>query len=106
MLNRVAERPGLSGVELANMTLTTPQAAHLVLSALEKKGLIVRKLETGAGHIVRSNLTEEGRRVVESCLAEVHKVERRLLAVLTEDEQQALAVLLASYLRQVPHPEA
>jgi DNA-binding MarR family transcriptional regulator len=102
VMNRVAQRPGLSGVELARLMLTTPQAAHLTLSTLERKGLVERKPDTGNGHISRSFLTREGRRMVDTCEAEVRHVERRLLAVLSPKEQEALSELLSSYLQQLP----
>jgi DNA-binding MarR family transcriptional regulator len=102
VMNRIAQRPGLSGVELARLMLTTPQAAHLTLSTLERKGLVERKPDTGNGHITRSFLTQKGRRVVDGCEAEVHEVERQLLAILSPREQEALSELLWSYLQQLP----
>jgi DNA-binding MarR family transcriptional regulator len=102
VLNRVAERPGISGAELARLMLTTPQAALLSLTALERKGLIQRRLDTGAGHVTRSAVTDEGRRLVESCRAEVHTVGRRLLSVLSADKQRTLRDLLTSYLQGLP----
>jgi DNA-binding MarR family transcriptional regulator len=82
--------------------LTTPQAALLSLTGLERKGLIDRKLDTGAGHVTRSAVTDEGRRLVESCRAEVHSVGRRLLSVLSAEEQRTLRHLLVSYLQDLP----
>lgn len=105
VLNRLAERPGLSGAELARITHTTPQAANLALVALERKALIERKLDTGSGHIVRSVLTEKGRRIVNDCYAEVHEVDRRLLAVLDDNQKRTLSDLLTAYLSQFPRPD-
>lgn len=102
VLNRIAQRPGLSGSELSRLMLTTPQAAQLTMASLESKGLIERNADTGNGHVVRSVLTEQGQRVVDSCAAEVESVERRLLTILTPEEQQALSALLRAYLRQLP----
>jgi DNA-binding MarR family transcriptional regulator len=102
VLNRIAEQPGLSGVELARMMVTTSQAVYLTLSALERKGLVERKASPGAGNIYRSVLTEEGRRLVEACRAEVAKEGNRLLNVLNADEQKTLRLLLSTYLKQIP----
>jgi DNA-binding MarR family transcriptional regulator len=102
VLNRIAQRPGLSGVELARLMLTTPQAAQLTLSTLERKGLVERKPDIGNGHITRSFLTRKGCRLVDLCRAEVHDVEKRLLGVLSPTEQEALSELLSSYLQQLP----
>ena len=54
VLNRLAERPGLSGAELGRLMLTTSQAAQLMLAALERKGLIKRTPDPNHGRIVRS----------------------------------------------------
>lgn len=99
MLNRIAEHPGLSGVEVARRMLVTPQAAHLALSTLERKGLIERKLEAGGGHVTRTFLTEEGRRTLASGLGEAHEVERRLVAVLSPDQKSSMADLLDMYVQ-------
>jgi DNA-binding MarR family transcriptional regulator len=102
VLNRIAQRPGLSGSELSRLMLTTPQAAQLTMASLESKGLIDRRADSGNGHVVRSVLTEKGQRVVNSCAVEVESVERRLLTILTAEQQQALSALLRAYLRQLP----
>jgi DNA-binding MarR family transcriptional regulator len=62
-MNRLVQRPGLSGAQLARELLVTPQAAQLALMALERRGLVKRTPDPKHGRIVRSYLTAEGRRV-------------------------------------------
>jgi DNA-binding MarR family transcriptional regulator len=97
ILNRLAGRSGLSGAEVARLLLITPQAAHVALRTLERKGLIERKQGPAGGRAVRSVLTEEGRRTVEACRSEWRKVERRLVAALTPEERATLTELLQRY---------
>lgn len=97
-LIRIAEQPGLSGADLARLTLTTTQAANLALTALERKKLVDRKRDEGAGHVLHSVLTETGRTVMSACLKEVRDAERKLLASLSEAERDTLRDLLQKYI--------
>ena len=102
VLNRLAERPGLSGAELARQMFTTSQAAQLMLATLERKGLVERTRDPSHGRIVRSVLTEDGRRVVDVCRADTRQVEQQLVAVLDDDDREALVDLLMRYVSLSP----
>jgi DNA-binding MarR family transcriptional regulator len=102
ILNRLAQRPGLSGAELGRLMLTTSQAAQLMLAALERKGLIERNPDPNHGRIVRSVLTDEGSRVVDACGAVARNVEQQLAAVLDEAERETLVELLVKYMPDSP----
>jgi DNA-binding MarR family transcriptional regulator len=102
VLNRIAEHPGITGAELSRLMFTTPQAAQLMLTALERKGLVERKPDPKSGRIVRSFLTEYGRRIVHACHAAVLKVERQLSADLGTKERRTLVNLLQDYVDQLP----
>ena len=102
VLNRLAERPGLSGAELGRLMLTTSQAAQLMLAALERKGLIKRTPDPNHGRIVRSVLTKDGRRVVDVCGAVARRVEQQLSAVLHAEEREGLEDLLVRYMHDSP----
>ncbi len=100
VLNRIAEHPGISGVELCRQLFTTPQSVQQMLASLERKGLVERKRDPTSGRIVRSVLTEDGQRVVRDCRANVFEVERQLSSVLQPEERQALIDGLQRY---IPH---
>lgn len=102
VLNRIAQRPGLSGAELGRLMLTTSQAAQLMLAALERKGLIERTPDPNHGRIVRSVLTEDGRRVVDVCGTVAREVEQQLAAVLDAAQREDLVELLVRYMPDSP----
>ena len=94
MLNRLAAQPGLSGAELARLSLISPQASHLALETLERKGLVERRRDPHHGRIVRSYLTEEGRRLAQKTITAAVEGGTELLAVLDDDERETLRRLL------------
>jgi len=100
-LNRLVERPGLSGAELGRRLLVTPQAAQLALTALEERALVERKPDANHGRILRNFVTDEGRRVARLCTGRAVAVEDRYLAVLDANEQAKLTDFLQR-LAQVP----
>ncbi len=102
VLNRLVERPGLSGAELARRMLITPQAAQLALTALEKRGLVQRKPDDNHGRILRNFVTEEGRRIDEVCMTRALAVEDTYLAVLDAKEQKALLDYLRRLAQALP----
>jgi DNA-binding MarR family transcriptional regulator len=102
VLNRLSDGTGLSGAEVARRMLTTPQAAHLSLTTLERKHLIERSFNTPPGRIVHWVLTPEGHRVVEACRVQMRTVDHRLRALLTAEERQILAALLLRYVGRSP----
>ncbi len=102
LLNRLAEHPGLSGAELARSSLISPQASSLALEILERRGLVERRPDPSHGRILRSYLTEEGRRLAAASVSAAVQGEAELLAVLDDDERAVLRRLLQ---RLVGRPE-
>jgi DNA-binding MarR family transcriptional regulator len=84
--------------------LITPQAAHVALQTLERKGLIERKPGPSGGRAVGSVLTEAGRGTVAACRAPWRSVARRLAAALTPEERATLIELLERYLHHSSPP--
>ncbi len=99
-LNRLVEEPGLSGAELARRLLVTPQAAQLALTALEERKLVERRPDANHGRIVRTYLTDEGRRVVDVCMAQGLEAEDKFLSVLDAGERRTLTELLLRLAKQ------
>ena len=85
----------LSNAQLARRSYMTPQAMIEVLNALERKGLIRRDAHPNHRRVYPASLTDEGRRVLESCDAFVEEMEEEMLAGL--DTAQRL--LLADWLK-------
>ncbi len=101
-LNRLVAEPGLSGAQLARRLLVTPQAAQLAVVALEKRGLVERIPDANHGRIVRTYLTEEGRRLTAISMVHALEAEEAFLAVLDADERRTLIGLLMRLAMQEP----
>ena len=97
VLRRICDNPGITGVEISRRMFTTPQAAQLILATLENKGLIDRKSDPASGRIVRSFITEDGRRALEDAMPKMWEVEQELEGALTVEECHQLSTLLQRY---------
>jgi len=101
-LNRLVAEPGLSGAELARRMMVTPQAAQLAVVGLERRGLVERVPDAHHGRIVRTYLTDEGRRITAAGMERAVEAEEEYLAVLDHDEQRTLIALLLRLAMQEP----
>jgi DNA-binding MarR family transcriptional regulator len=97
VLRRICDNPGITGVEISRRMFTTPQAAQLILATLENKGHIDRKPDPASGRIVRSFITEDGRRALDHATPKMWEVERELEGALTAEECHQLCTLLQRY---------
>jgi DNA-binding MarR family transcriptional regulator len=87
-------RPGMSSAELARRCQVTPQTMKDVVRNLEMAGRIARSPHAAHGRILRVHLTDEGRRLLESCEHLADRVEECMLAALTAAERAQLVELL------------
>jgi DNA-binding MarR family transcriptional regulator len=95
ILYSLAERPGLSGIDVADRAFITPQAAHAALTTLQSKGLVERTEESAAQRrLVRSRLTDEGARVLTRCLHQLSDVGADVGSGLTDAKRRTLTCLL------------
>jgi DNA-binding MarR family transcriptional regulator len=98
VLDRIYERPGISGIEISRAMLTTPQAVQIMLATLERKGLIERRHDPDNGRYVQAFLTEEGRSVIVKCRTEAPAAELRLSEGFTQDEREVAIRFLERFL--------
>jgi DNA-binding MarR family transcriptional regulator len=98
MLSRIYSEPGISGAELSRQMLTTPQAVQLMLTTLERKGLIIREPDPTQGRVVGARLTDAGREVFVGCVADATEADRRLGQGLSSEERSTLMELLERYI--------
>lgn len=96
-LSLLRERGGLSNAQLARRIFVTPQSMAAVIASLEERGLIVRT--PAAGRVLRTELTADGRRVLDACDERVDAYEQELLAELSPRQQSALREALAKVAR-------
>ena len=86
-LELLAQRPGLSGAELARGAFVTRQSMSVLLQALERDGYVTRPAEAPVGKVLPTRLTPRGRRSLQRATAAVRSVEVRMLAGTTGPEQ-------------------
>jgi len=97
----LADEPRLSGRDVAERALISPQAAHVALRALERKGLVARV--SGAEHrrVVRTTLTQEGSRVLTACLDELRDLGIEFGDRLSPEERHTLIALMEDYVSAI-----
>ncbi|SDU94119.1 DNA-binding transcriptional regulator, MarR family [Microlunatus sagamiharensis] len=98
-LELLAQRPGLSGSELARGAFVTRQSMNVLLQALEEEGLVARPAEEAVGKVIPTRLTAKGRRSLGAATAAVRAVEVRMLSGLDQAGQARAAEALRSMVR-------
>jgi DNA-binding MarR family transcriptional regulator len=84
-LSVLRERDGLSCAQLARWAFVTPQAMNLVISALERRGLIRRRPDPNHGRVLRASVTAKGLKVLERCDRAMDAIEDDMLDGLQAD---------------------
>ena len=100
-LELLAQRPGMSGSELARGAFVTRQTMNVLLQALERDGEVTRPAAAPVGKVLPTQLTPRGRRRLEQASAAVRSVEDRMVAGLTADEQAGALRALQSMVRSL-----
>lgn len=87
VLTMLGAYPGISGADLARLSLLTPQTMSVIVSNLERAGFLSRKPHAQHGRIQVIELTEAGRQQLAHSKEVVRQVEEALLKnVAVEDE--------------------
>ena len=82
-LSVIVREPGLSAAALARAMLVTPQAVNLLVSGLERDGLVERRPHATHGRILELFPTDEGVRQVQATYPLVTALEDRIAAGLS-----------------------
>lgn len=91
--------PGISAAVLARLTFVTPQAAHEMVTTLERKGLLERSVDEANRRQLEVRVTRRGRAVLARCDDGVDALERQVFGVLGRDERAGFRRALESTLR-------
>jgi DNA-binding MarR family transcriptional regulator len=86
--------PGMTGAEMAQSMMITPQAIGELLQEMEKAGLVKRQTRRDNARKRAIFLTPAGRKALSTCCAALHLVEDRMLASLNAREKKSLSRLL------------
>ncbi|HEY1278548.1 MAG TPA: MarR family transcriptional regulator [Acidimicrobiales bacterium] len=85
-LSVVVRQPGLSAADLARAVMLTPQAVNLLVTSLEREGLVERRPHPSHGRILEIHPTREGIRRLNRAYPVVIELEDRISAGLGERE--------------------
>ncbi|NHA68876.1 MarR family winged helix-turn-helix transcriptional regulator [Phycicoccus flavus] len=104
-LELLAQRPGLSGSELARGAFVTRQSMNVLLRSLEDQGQVTRPAAAPVGKVLPTRLTDDGRALLAQASAAVRAVEVRMLSGLDEGERASALRLLRTMVRSL-HDDA
>lgn len=87
VLTMTANYPGLSGADLARLSMLTPQTVSVTVGNLRRDGLLEAAPHPVHGRIQCLTLTPAGQAVLERCKGLAYRLEARLTDGLTEGEE-------------------
>jgi DNA-binding MarR family transcriptional regulator len=105
-LELLAQRPGMSGSELARAAFVSRQAMNVLLQTLERAGLVRRADQPPVGRTLPAELTPRGRRQLKTASAAVKAVEDDMRAGMNAAEQDQLRRLLTACITSLTAPDA
>ncbi len=101
LLSVLEVEPGLSGAELARVSMLTPQTTNGILVALVRRGHVDRTRDGRDGRVLQVQLTDAGRALVVQARGRVEEVERRMTAELSGREVAQLRRWLVACARSL-----
>jgi DNA-binding MarR family transcriptional regulator len=102
-LSVLRERDGLSCAQLARLAFVTPQAMNLVVSALERRGLVRRRPDPRHRRVLRTSVTPKGLRQLERCDRSMDRIEADMLADMPAEQVELVRTTLRSFARSLDH---
>ncbi len=96
VLTMIASYPGVSGADLARLSLLTPQTVSVIVNNLEKAGWVARRPHDQHGRIQVLEITDAGKELLLRCNALVHAAETRLMDGLDPADDQVIRRWLVS----------
>lgn len=91
----------LSSAQLSRRFNMTPQSMNEVVTTLQRKELIEKKVDADNKRVLRISLTEKGKETLILCNETIDSVEQELFGVLSDDDLQQLRALIGVILRGV-----
>ncbi len=90
ILTMIDSYPGLSGADLARLTMLTPQTINLIVKNLERDGLIAKSPDGMHGRILRLQTTAAGHGLRMKCRERAARMDKRVTAGLTPSEEKVV----------------
>lgn len=96
--------PGISGADLARLTLLTPQTINVIVANLLRSGAIARQSSDRDRRALIVSLTASGEELLAKCREIADGIEARLVANLADEDEAAIRRWLAG-LVQAKNPD-
>ncbi len=90
VLTMLVAYPGISGADVARLSLLTPQTVSVIVANLERMGAVARRPHQIHGRIQHIEVSKDGRRLLAKCRSRVKQIEDDLLTGISGDEEQAV----------------
>jgi DNA-binding MarR family transcriptional regulator len=90
VLTMLVAYPGLSGADLARLSLLTPQTVSLIVANLERDGAIKRHAHPTHGRMRVIEVTDNGHALLARCKERVRIAEQCLLDSLAPDDEAVI----------------
>lgn len=87
VLTMLSAYPGISGADLARLSLLTPQTMSVIVNNLERAGWIHRSPHAEHGRVQQIVLTETGKEILQQSKMAVKQAEGSLLGQLSPSEE-------------------
>lgn len=95
---------GLSNAQLARRCFVTPQSMNEVVLELERRKLLTRAPDPSNQRILRAQLTQSGKKVIDAWEARIAELEQRLLYGFSEQEARRFRRSVARAARNLGLP--
>ena len=90
VLTMIDVYPGVSGADLARLTLLTPQTINLIVKNLERERLISKTPDEVHGRVIRITTTAKGHQLRLKCRARADRMEKQLVEDLSGAEERTI----------------
>lgn len=95
VLTMAGAYPGLSGADLARLSLLTPQTVNVIVANLKRAGALASTPHPVHGRILQLSLTPEGKALLARCRTRVDRLEAQLAEGLSDRDEQVIRRWLA-----------
>jgi DNA-binding MarR family transcriptional regulator len=102
LLSVLVADPGLSAADLARAAMVTPQAINLLVTGLERDGLLRREKHPRHGRVLQLYATTEGARRVKQAYATVNELEDQIAEGLSARQLTAIKRWLVDVAARFP----
>jgi len=100
-LSVLRQRDGMSCAQLARWAFVTPQAMNVVISTLERRSLVRRRVDPNHRRVLRASVTPKGLQLLDLCDRSMDVVEADMLEGLSPENVDALRATLATCARSL-----